>query len=160
MPDIDDDTRLTPTEREAVRGVVQRALQASHDENRNGIAAAIVRGEQILEIAENEVNACGDPTKHAEMVVMGAVTQRLDRKELSDCTLISSLQPCEMCLSAMRFAGIGRVVFCAQQANVAEKYFVFPNLRIEDFARAGESFEHIGGVLENAVLHLYVTGEE
>jgi tRNA(Arg) A34 adenosine deaminase TadA len=160
MSDIQDDTRVSPTEREAVQSVVNRALSASHDEKRCGIAAAIVSGNRILEIAENEVNAYGDPTKHAEMVVIAAVTQRLDRKELSDCTLISSLQPCEMCLSAMRFAGIRRVIYCAQQQNVATKYFVFPQFRIEDFERAGEAFEHIGGVLEDAVIHLYESGDE
>lgn len=160
MPDIREDSRLSATEREAAQGVVDRALTASHDQNRTGIAAAIVCQDWILEIAENEVNACNDPTLHAEMVVISAVTQRLDRKELSDCTLVSSLQPCEMCLSAMRFAGIKRVIFCARQENVAEKYFVFPQLTIVDFAKAGEPFEYIGGILEDAVIHLYETGNE
>ncbi|MCF7701727.1 nucleoside deaminase [Loktanella sp. M215] len=160
MSDIHNDTRLTSTEREAVQGVVDRALRASQNDDRTGIAAAIVCGEWILEIAENEVNTFGDPTKHAEMVVIAAVTEKLDRKELSDCTLISSLQPCEMCLSAMRFAGIKRVIYCAQQANVAGKYFVFPDLKIEDFERAGEAFEYIGGVSEKEVIHLYAAGDE
>jgi tRNA(Arg) A34 adenosine deaminase TadA len=65
-----------------------------------------------------------------------------------------------MCLSAMRFAGITRVIYCAQQENVAEKYFVFPKLKISDFASAGASFTHIGGVEEAAVIHLYENGDE
>lgn len=160
MSDLENDTRLSKTEREAIQGVIDRALDASKADDRNGIAAAIVSGDQILEIGENEVNALTDPTKHAEMVVLAAVTQRLDRKQLSECTLISSLQPCEMCLSAMRFAGITRVIYCAQQENVAEKYFVFPKLKITDFANAGAAFTHIGGVKESAVIHLYADGDE
>ncbi|WP_089905876.1 nucleoside deaminase, partial [Loktanella fryxellensis] len=135
-------------------------LRASRDDDRTGIAAAIMSGGHIIETAENEVNTYGNPTLHAEMVVIGAVTEKLDRKDLSGCTLISSLQPCEMCLSAMRFAGIKRVIYCAQQENVAEKYFVFPKLHITDFEQAGEAFEHIGGVLEDEVLHLYAKGDE
>ncbi|SEP83443.1 Cytidine and deoxycytidylate deaminase zinc-binding region [Loktanella sp. DSM 29012] len=151
---------LTPAEKEAVSGVVNRALNASRDSYRNGIAAAIVSGNAVIEVAENEVNLQGDPTKHAEMVLIARVTQSLDRKQLSECTLISSLQPCEMCLSAMRFAGIKRVIFCARQENVATKYFAFPNLSIDTFVAGGTPFTHIGGVMENAVLHLYEAGDE
>ncbi len=73
--------------------------------------------------------------------------------------MISTLQPCEMCLSAMRFAGITRVVFSATQARVASKYFVFPHLRIEDFQR-GNTFVAIGGICEDRIVHLYATGKE
>lgn len=60
----------------------------------------------------------------------------------------------------MRFAGIKRVIYAATQERVAEKYFVFPKLRITDFQSAGETFEQIGGVGEDEVLHLYVTVRE
>ncbi len=74
---------MSPTEKLAVREVADRALKASQDKGRTGIAAAIVSGDRILGIAENEVKAFGDPTKHAEMVVIATVTQRLNRKQLS-----------------------------------------------------------------------------
>ncbi len=161
MPTLaQEDFEMTPTEKRALRLIVDQALDASKDKNRNGIVAAIVSGEDIVGIAENEVNAFSDPTKHAEMVVIAAVTQSLDRKQLEECTLISSLQPCEMCLSAMRFAGIRRLIFCARQESVDPKYFVFPKLRIRDFQRAGEPFAYISGVLENELLHLYMDGDE
>lgn len=155
-----DDPRLTDAEALALRQVIDRALDASRSDGRNGIAAAIVSGSQILETAENEVNALSDPTRHAEMVALAALSQREDRKDLGDCTLISSLQPCEMCLSAMRFAGIKRVIYAAKQENVAEKYFAFPKFRIADFQSAGPMFEDLGGVGEKEVLHLYVSGKE
>ncbi|MBU1836921.1 MAG: hypothetical protein KJ834_12885, partial [Alphaproteobacteria bacterium] len=72
MSDLENDPRLSETEREAIQGVIDRALDASKADDRNGIAAAIVSGDQILEIGENEVNALTDPTKHAEMVVLAA----------------------------------------------------------------------------------------
>ena len=64
-----------------------------------------------------------------------------------------------MCLSAMRFSGIDRVIFAATKARVASKYFVFPHLELQDFQRSG-SFEAIGGICENRVLHLYADGAE
>ena len=94
------------------------------------------------------------------MVALSQATTLLGRKDLSDCTLISTLQPCEMCLAAMRFAGIRRVIYAATQANVAGKYFVFPGFGIQDFAGAGERFSYVGGVMEPDVLHLYAEGTE
>ncbi len=66
-----------------------------------------------------------------------------------------------MCLAAMRFAGISRVVFAATKPNVAQKYFMFGDLDIGDFAAASASpFEFRGGLLEAEVLELYTDGDE
>ncbi len=155
-----DPASISPTEDKALRLVISRALDASNTRGRTGIAAAIVSGDKILEIGENEVNALSDPTKHAEMVAIAGVTQRMEHKQLAGCTLISSLQPCEMCLSAMRFAGIERVIFAARQEKVSKKYFVFPHLQIADFQNAGTHFQVVGGVYEDDVIHLYADGRE
>lgn len=80
--------------------------------------------------------------------------------DLSGCVMISTLQPCEMCLAAMRFAGIKRVIFGATQEKVAAKYFVFPYLSLADFQGAGTPFEAIGGQLEAELLPLYIDGQE
>lgn len=74
------------------------------------------------------------------MVALSKATAQLGRRDLSGCTLIPTLQPCEVCLATMRFAGIQRVIFAATQANVVGKYFVFPELGIEDFKDAGGDF--------------------
>ena len=62
-----------------------------------------------------------------------------------------------MCLAAIRFAGISRIIFAARQESVAPKYFGFPHLTIEDFQN-GE-FEFAAGVEESRVLHLYSNGD-
>lgn len=63
-----------------------------------------------------------------------------------------------MCLAAIRFAGIDRIIFAATQDRVAEKYFVFGHLRIEDFQDG--DFGFFGGLDEDEVLHLYAIGTE
>ncbi len=65
-----------------------------------------------------------------------------------------------MCLAAMRFSGIGCLIFSARQEAVAGKYFVFPDLRITDFQRAGKPFAYAGEVLEDKVVHLYEGGDQ
>jgi tRNA(Arg) A34 adenosine deaminase TadA len=151
---------VTQTEQDALRTAIRRAVDAHRASGRTGIVATILQGDAVVVSAENEVDQQNDPTRHAEMVALSQATALLGRKDLSDCTLISTLQPCEMCLSAMRFAGIRRVIFAATQANVAGKYFVFPGLGIQDFEDAGESFSHVGGVMEQDVLYLYAEGTE
>jgi tRNA(adenine34) deaminase len=149
---------VSEAERGAMKDAIDRALKAAHESGKAGIAASILQGDKVIATGENEVHLQSDPTRHAEMVAITRAAARLDRTDLSGCTIISTLQPCEMCLSAIRFAGIDRIVFAATQANVPPKYFAFPHLRIEDFQN-GE-FQFAGGVEEASVLHLYKNGDE
>ncbi|KKB08196.1 hypothetical protein VE26_10480 [Devosia chinhatensis] len=143
-----------------MRDAVERALQARRQSGKAGIAAAILRDGVVIGRGENEVRLQSDPTKHAEMVALTEAGHFVGSTDLSGCVIISTLQPCEMCLSAMRFAGIRRVIFAATQAHVAGKYFVFPGLSIDDFIAAGEPFTAIGGTMEDDVLPLYRDGDE
>ncbi|MDV3249775.1 nucleoside deaminase [Devosia sp. BK] len=158
----------TPTSKPAVseaenvsmRQAVDRALQARAESGKAGIAAAIVLNGKVVGQGENEVRLQSDPTKHAEMVALTEAAKSMGTTDLSSCVMISTLQPCEMCLSAMRFAGIKRVIFGATQEKVAGKYFVFPNLKLSDFQAAGQPFEAIGGLFEDELLPLYENGDE
>ncbi len=152
--------QISATEAGVLKEAIRQAIEAHRTTGRTGIVAAIMRNDAMVETAENAVFQECDPTRHAEMVVLGKAARRLGTTDLSDCTLVSTLQPCEMCLAALRFAGIKRVIYAAEQANVAAKYFMFPKLSITDFEAAGAEFTHIGGVSEQEVLHLYVDGEE
>ncbi len=151
---------LKPTdpERAVMRDAIDRALKAAQETGKAGIAAAILHNGETIATGENEVQLQSDPTKHAEMVAITRAAARLGRPDLAGCTVISTLQPCEMCLSAIRFAGIGRIIFAATQANVAPKYFAFPHLCIEDFTN--DEFQFVGGIDEERVLHLYAQGDE
>jgi tRNA(adenine34) deaminase len=152
--------RITPTEAEraAMRDAIRRALTAAQESGKAGIAATVMRGDTIVATGENEVHLRSDPTKHAEMVAITRAAAALDQPDLAGCTILSTLQPCEMCLAAIRFAGIDRILFAATQDRVAEKYFVFGHLRIEDFQNG--DFGFFGGLDEDEVLHLYATGTE
>lgn len=144
-----------------MRRTVELAREAARERGPNGIAALIVRDGEILAEGVNEVHLKNDPTRHAEMVAIAKATERLGEPSLKGATLYSSLQPCEMCLAALRFSDITHVVFAARQDSVAAKYFQFPGLRIEDYVVASrEPLSVTGGLMEDDVLDLYVDGEE
>lgn len=138
---------------------INRALEAARQSGKAGIAASVLKGGQIVATGENEVHLQSDPTKHAEMVAITRAATALGTPDLSGCVIVSTLQPCEMCLSAIRFAGISRIIFAAKQANVANKYFAFSHLRIEDFQNEA-NFVFVAGVHERSILHLYESGLE
>ncbi|TKA95012.1 nucleoside deaminase [Cereibacter changlensis] len=146
-------------ERVAMHEAIDRALHAARESGKSGIAATVLKAGKVVATGENEVHLQCDPTQHAEMVAITRAAQVLGTTDLSGCVLISTLQPCEMCLSAFRFAGMERVIFAAMQANVPEKYFAFPHMRLEDFQRNAD-FTFVGGVGEELVLHLYANGDE
>lgn len=154
------DDQPSPNELAAMRDAVDRALLARDQSGKAGIAASILHHGVVIGRGENEVRLQADPTKHAEMVALTAAAHAMGNADLSGCVMISTLQPCEMCLAAMRFAGIERVIFGATQRRVAPKYFMFPGLSIADFQAAGKPFEAIGGQFEIELLSLYVDGQE
>lgn len=153
-------TSATAFETAAMKRAIARAREACDEAGKSGIAAAVLKGDRIVSLEANQVFLDHDPTHYAEIVALGAAGQALGQADLSGCTLISTLQPCEMCLAAARFAGIDRIIFAAQKPDVAARYFAFPHLDMADFCGAGGDFVAIGGVMQDAVLDLYADGDE
>ncbi|SEN68370.1 Cytidine and deoxycytidylate deaminase zinc-binding region [Loktanella fryxellensis] len=152
--------KLTATETQAMDGVADHACKL-HDAGQDIVfAAAVVQGDRIVVQARNEVDDTGDVSRHAEVVAIARASEILGTRDLSGCTLIASCQPCEMCLAAMRWAQIDRLVFAAQQDNTDTAFFRFPQLRIEDYHRACDhAFDWQGGVAEDRVTHIYAPKE-
>ncbi len=76
------------------------------------VGAVLVRNEAVVARAGNQVEATGDPTAHAEMLVLRAGTRILGR-HLTDCDLFVTLEPCPMCAHAIALARIRRLYFGA-----------------------------------------------
>src|SRR4051812_26733549 len=73
--------------------------------------AVVVHRESVLVLAENYETQHADVTAHAEMVGISEACLRLGRRDLSDCTIYSSCEPCPMCSAAIFQSNIKRVVF-------------------------------------------------
>jgi tRNA(adenine34) deaminase len=75
------------------------------------IGAALVRGGEVVAVAGNERELRGDPTAHAEVLVLRATAAELGGWRIPDATLYVTLEPCPMCAGAIVLARIDRVVF-------------------------------------------------
>jgi tRNA(Arg) A34 adenosine deaminase TadA len=68
---------------------------------------------RVLAAAGNEVEVRGDPTAHAELLVIRAAATARGAARLGDCDLYVTLEPCPMCAAAIGFARLRRVYFGA-----------------------------------------------
>jgi tRNA(adenine34) deaminase len=101
-------------------GVHERGMELALAEARRAeghgdvpIGAALLRGGEVLAVAGNERELRGDPTAHAEVLVIRAAAARLGGWRLADTTLYVTLEPCAMCAGAIVLARIPTVVFAA-----------------------------------------------
>jgi tRNA(adenine34) deaminase len=96
----------------AMRLALAEAERApSHDDVPVG-AVALVDG-TVVSARHNERELTGDPTAHAEMLVLREVAQITGGWRLGAVTMVVTLEPCSMCAGAMVAARVGRLVFGA-----------------------------------------------
>jgi tRNA(adenine34) deaminase len=75
-------------------------------------AVALRRGEVIAQ-AHNERERRGDPTAHAELLVLREAARAVGGWRLGDVTLVVTLEPCAMCAGGLVAARVGRLVYGA-----------------------------------------------
>ncbi|MGH9468588.1 MAG: nucleoside deaminase [Terriglobales bacterium] len=119
---------------------------------RAGIAAlqspfgcVIIHGGRVLAAAHNQVWADTDPTAHAEVNAIRAASRALRSIALTGCTLYSTCEPCPMCMAAIHWARIERVVYGAEIADAAAAGFHELHLGAADLLRLGGSTVRIEG---------------
>lgn len=93
---------------------IREAIQLSIENIDNGggpFGAVIVRNGEIIARGVNRVTSHNDPTAHAEVNAIREACNKLNTFELSDCEIYSSCEPCPMCLGAIYWARLNKLVF-------------------------------------------------
>lgn len=81
------------------------------------VGAVVVREGRVIARAHNERELRGDPTAHAEILVLRSAAEVVGGWRLSGCTLYVTLEPCVMCAGAIQQSRIDRVVFGAADSK-------------------------------------------
>lgn len=105
---------------------IRRAIEIAENSIRDGggpFGAVITKEGNIISEANNRVVAMNDPTAHAEILAIRDASSILNSFDLSSCTLYSSCEPCPMCLGAIYWAGIKRVVYSSDRNDAAASGF-------------------------------------
>lgn len=77
------------------------------------VGAVALHDGAVVAARGNERQATGDPTAHAEILVLRDAAAHLGRWRLDDVTVVVTLEPCPMCAGALWASRIGAVVYGA-----------------------------------------------
>jgi tRNA(adenine34) deaminase len=108
--------------------------------------------DKVLVMAENRESRDADVTRHAEIVAVSESSRKLGRRDLSDCVLYSSCEPCPMCSAAIFQSNIPRVVFGIYREDLPH---IFRRRKIR-IAQLAEDWDYrpevVGGVLREVAV--------
>ncbi|WP_375318613.1 MULTISPECIES: nucleoside deaminase [unclassified Candidatus Tisiphia] len=92
-----------------------KQAQLALDNNEIPVGAVIVNrvSNKVIAKTHNIVEQVNNPILHAEIVAINQSCQILASKNLSDCDMYVTLEPCAMCSAAISFARMGRLFYAA-----------------------------------------------
>ena len=98
------------------------------------VGAVVVVGQRIIARAHNLTERLKDVTAHAEMQAITAAAHFLNGKYLKGCTLYVTLEPCVMCMGALYWSQLDRIVFGAadpKRGFVAKGIQAHPKTKVQ-----------------------------
>jgi tRNA(adenine34) deaminase len=97
------------------------------------VGCVIVKDSQIVAKAHNRVEELSDPTAHAEILALREAASKLGVKELRNCEMFVTLEPCPMCAGAIALSGLKKLYFGAfneKHGGVVGKFFILQEYSI------------------------------
>lgn len=102
-----------PSENDLLLRAIELAERHSEDGRHGPFGAVVARDGEVLGEGWNRVVAGRDPTAHAEIMAIREAAAEAGTHVLDGCTIYCSCEPCPMCLGAIYWARIDRVVYAA-----------------------------------------------
>lgn len=144
---------------EADKNYMQAAIAlaiASKEQGDVPFGAVIVHDGKIIARGMNGEHTRQDVTYHAEMVAVSQASRLLGRRDLSDCTIYSTTEPCPMCAGAIFHSCIKRVVFGMSRDDLPH-LFQTRNIRLWHLAEDWHYRpEVVGGVLKEQAIKVFL----
>jgi tRNA(adenine34) deaminase len=106
------------TDEEYLEQALQLAQQSSEP---IGCGSVIISNGEVIAQAYNSQRVDEQAVNHAEIKTIVAANQKTGARKLENATIYCSCEPCAMCLAAISYANIRRVVFNKKMIDL------FPN---------------------------------
>jgi guanine deaminase len=126
--------------------ILEEAMRQAIAMAQRGIAAgqtpfgaAIICDEEVIACNHNTVWQDKDPTAHAEVNTIRTAGKLLQKIDFSDAEMVSTCEPCPMCLSAIHWAKLKRIVYGATIADAAAAGFSELEVPAKTLAEMGGS---------------------
>ena len=114
MPDI------SAIDRQHMRRAIALSQEMMKANQGGPFGAVITRGDQIIAEGFNKVTSSNDPTAHAEVTAIREACKAEGDFSLEGCTIYTSCEPCPMCLAAIYWARISRIVYANSRTDAAD----------------------------------------
>jgi tRNA(Arg) A34 adenosine deaminase TadA len=154
---LPDDPTATEEDRKFIRRAYEIARKAASSGDRP-YGALLVHNGKIIAEDQNRVNQAGDVTKHAENGVVATASQKFSRELLSQSILYTSGEPCLMCLGAINWIRLSKVVYGSTSSQVGKAYGrPYRGIPIREvFQRINPNLTVVGPVLEEEGLKIHI----
>jgi tRNA(adenine34) deaminase len=130
---------------ELLMGAALEEARRARDAGEVPIGAVVAVEGEIVARGFNHPIGSGDPTAHAEIVVIREAARRVGNYRLTGATLAVTIEPCLMCVGALIHARIGTLVFGAAEPKSGA---IISTVRGGELPGHNHRFEVVGGVLE------------
>lgn len=142
---------VLPEDEKFMKVALQEAAEAAFP-----FGAVIVKKGEVMARGHNRTGVDHDPTAHGEMVALRAFLAAHGPEDLKGSTLYTSGEPCCMCMGAIIWCGLGRLVFAASVMQIASKLDQIA-ISAEDVAEKSPfaSIDITGGVLADDAMRLF-----
>ena len=108
------------------RDYINKAIELSKESINVGgypVGAVIVQNGEIISTGLSNGKQLCDPTSHAETAAIREAGKNLNKRNLDDVVLYSSLEPCVMCFTSSFWAYIPKIVFACSRDKVSAEYY-------------------------------------
>lgn len=109
---------------EQITKAMRRAIALSHEKMQGGhggpFGAVVIKDGEIISEGWNQVTSCNDPTAHAEVVAIRNACKTLNTFNLSGCILVTSCEPCPMCLAASYWSRVDKIYYANTRFDAAD----------------------------------------
>ncbi len=136
----------------------ERFIRMALDEARQGdyaFGCVITRDGEVIARGRNLGKTNDDPTAHGEMVAIRRCLADRGSAALRGATLYTSGEPCVMCMGAIVWCGIGRLVFAASVPQIGSlmNQIMIPSAEVAARAK-WDPIKITGGVLADEAMRL------
>jgi tRNA(Arg) A34 adenosine deaminase TadA len=141
-----------PMAKKELKNAMSEALKIANEKATSFGAVLIDKNFKVIAAAANSSSTDG-MLAHAEMNLLNSASSQLG--DLSPYTLVSTCEPCPMCMSAILWHGIEKVYFGASIEDAA-KYISQIHIKAKEIVvKSGKKGEVEGGVMREKCLDLF-----
>lgn len=107
-----------------IEAAMRHAIHLSNEKMKEGnggpFGAVIIKDNLIIAEGWNQVTSSNDPTAHAEVVAIRSACTALNTFNLEGCILVTSCEPCPMCLAASYWSRVDKIYYANTRFDAAD----------------------------------------